>query len=117
MPQLIRIRVDGSDLTTDDLTLAESRRIEEATGRSWHQLRPLASAAQASAVLVEVKARSVTREAAQKWADSLTVTQTLEHLVLVDAPREDDRPGEYDAGVPVVDPPPVPGEQGTTSSS
>ncbi|SDG95125.1 hypothetical protein [Klenkia brasiliensis] len=119
MPPLrvLRIRVDGTDLSTDDLTLAESRRIEEATGVPWHRLQPLQSAVQASAVLVEVKARTVDRKAAQSWADGLTVAQVLEHLVMQDADREDDRPAEYVDGVPVIDPPPEAGEQGTTSSS
>lgn len=112
------IRMDGHALLVDDLTLAEFRVIEERTGVPWTRVNPLVSAQQASAVLYVVAMRGgATAEQAQARVDAMDMPQVLKHLVLEPYEHEDDRPKEYEDGVPVIDPKADPAGQATTSSS
>lgn len=116
--QRVVIRVDGHALLIDDLTLAEFRTIEERTSVPWTRLNPLRSAAEAAAVLFVLFCRfGATAEEANARADGLNLKQALEHITLEDYEHADDRPSEYEDGVPVIDPKAGPGAPGTTSSS
>lgn len=115
--QRVVIHVDSHALLVDDLTLAEFRTVEEKTNVPWTRLNPLRSAGEASAVLFVLFRRfGATSEQAQARADAMTLTQALEHFKLEDYEHEDDRPSEYEDGVPVIDPKAAPVAPETTSS-
>jgi hypothetical protein len=103
--------VDGQKTRGDDLTLDEIVEVEKAAGTGWYALNPYNSAVHCRALLVEIYARSHSREDAQKLVGALTVRQAES---MVDFVAEDDRPIEYEDGIPVVDPKAGTGEPGTT---
>lgn len=96
------IKVDGQTFFVEDLTLAECRRVEQATGQSWRLIDPLRSAAHASALLTCFLARGSSVEAATAKVDAMRMDDALDLIDLVD--DEDDRPIEHTDGIPVVDP-------------
>ena len=110
------VRTDGVEFTWDDLTLAEWGRIEKATGVPWYDVHPLHHALHAHPVLVEALARAgVSRLEAQKRVDAMTSSEVLDRIKL-EPYEDDDRPSEYQDGVPVIDPKAAPAASVTTGS-
>jgi len=93
--------VDGQKVRSDDLTLDEIVAVEGATGVGWYQLNPIESAAQCRAFLVQIHARTRTREEAEKLVGGMTAREAAAGIDFTEA---DDRPIEFDDGMPVVDP-------------
>jgi len=103
--------VDGQKFSTADLTLDEVVAVEQATGVGWYALNPVESAAQARALLVEIYARTRSRDEAKKIVGALTVRDAARSI---DWENDDDRPIEFENGIPVVDPKEGTGEPATT---
>jgi hypothetical protein len=99
----LRITVDGvGEWTTDDYTLDEMVAVEQACKFKWSYVIASAKdeAETARALVVHWLARTAPDlEAAQKRAGSLTNRQ-----VKVEQVEDDDRPIEWEDGLPVVDP-------------
>ena len=93
-----RFRVDGEEWTSDDLTLGEQCDIERKLGLKWSYLDPVAEVIPRQAVIAAWYSRTLSADEAEKKANALTVRQV--HVEVV----EDDRPAEFDDGLPVVDP-------------
>jgi hypothetical protein len=93
--------VDGQKVRSDDLTLDEIVAVEQLTGVGWYQLNPVESAAQCRAFLVQIHARTRSREDAEKLVGAMTAREAAAGI---DFTKDDDRPIEFDDGMPVVDP-------------
>jgi len=91
-----RFRVDGEEWTSDDLTLGEQCDIERKLGLKWSYLDPVAEVIPRQAVIAAWYARTMPADEAEKRTDALTARQVRVELV------EDDRPTEYEDGIPVV---------------
>lgn len=93
--------VDGQKVRSDDLTLDEIIAVEQSTGVGWYQLNPVESAVQCRAFLVQIHARSRSRDEAEKLVGGMTAREAAAGIDFVE---NDDRPIEFDEGMPVVDP-------------
>lgn len=112
------IHVDGRALLIDDLTLGELRAVEEKTNIPWTRINPLRSAGEASAVLLVLfKREGLTDEQAQAKVDAIPFAKVLDEYIRLEDGPADDRPAEYDDGMPVIDPKAGPAAPGTTTSS
>jgi hypothetical protein len=101
--------VDGQKVRSDDLTLDEIITVEQTAGVGWYQLNPVESAVQCRAFLVQIHARTRTREEAEKLVGGMTAREAAAGI---DFTEDDDRPIEFDDGMPVVDP-----KEGTAASA
>lgn len=93
--------VDGRKIRSDDLTLDEIVAVEQAAGVGWYQLNPVESAVQCRAFLVQIHARTRSRDEAEKLVGGMAAREAA---ASIDFAEDDDRPIEFDDGMPVVDP-------------
>jgi hypothetical protein len=98
----LRIRVDGvGEWTSDDYTLDEMVAVEQTCKFKWAYVVGSATgeAESVRALIVHWLARRVDLATAQKQAGALTNRQMKVEVV-----EDDDRPIQWEDGLPVVDP-------------
>lgn len=93
--------VDGKKIRSDDLSLDELIAVEQSTGIGWDELNPFTSAVVCRAFLVQIHARTRSPEEAAKVVGAMSGREAAR---AVDVATDDDRPIEWDNGVPLVDP-------------
>lgn len=91
-----QIKVDGNTWRTDDLTLDEAIQIEIDADTNWGLINPFKSAKDAKAVLTAFMGRTDGRAGALNRVGKMTLTQILECIDIV----EDDRPEQFEEGIP-----------------
>lgn len=108
----VRITVDGvGEWTSDDYTLDEMVAVEQTCKFKWAYVVSSAKdeAETARALIIHWLARRQDLAAAQKQAGALTNRQ-----IRISAVEDDDRPIQWEDGLPVVDPKEATAAPGTT---
>jgi hypothetical protein len=108
-----RVTLDGRSWLSEDLTVDETCDIEAEVEDGWWFIvfEPVKTAKHARSILVRLSAREHGMEEARKRVGAMTVGQMFAAFEPV---PEDDRPEQYEDGLPVVDPKSEPGEPATT---
>jgi hypothetical protein len=91
-----KVTVAGEDFLTDDLTLDEAIAVEKATNTSWRFIDPLRSAGDCKAIMVAFLSRTRGKDDAEKFVGALNLRTLLSSVTFV----EDDRPDEFEDGLP-----------------
>ena len=91
---------DHGSFFVDDLTLDEAVVVEQETGESWLHLNPVRSASQARSIMVRFLCRTMSEDKARVVVGGMTVGDFSKAVAVV----KDDRPDEFNQGMPVTDP-------------
>lgn len=108
------VKVDGEVLlNTEDLTFDEQEALEQVTGISWYHLLPLSDAKSARALLALALVKSgMDDEAAKDKVSQMTRREYRDSFeAITPEAGNDDRPKEWEDGLPLA------GAQATSGSS
>lgn len=94
----MKVTVGGQVFLTDDLTIEEAERVEDATGESWLYINPLRSAKHCKAIMRQFALRSMSEAEADKAINGLTVKEALEAVESVT--EDSDLAAEWVDGMP-----------------
>lgn len=103
---------DGSWHNTDDLTGFEVEAISDATGTPWSVLNPFRNISDYRAIVTAFAARDEISDAdIIEWFKERSL-RSLDEGLKIAGPDDDDRPTEYEDGIPLAE-----GGTSTTSSA
>jgi hypothetical protein len=90
------VTVGNREWRTDDLTLDEAIKIEEAIGRTWLEINPFRSAVDAKAIMVTFLTREMAPDAAAAKVGALSLREVLDGVKTA----KDDLPDTFEDGIP-----------------